>query len=145
MLDGAGKAKRTEDTTSTLEEKRSTPWDQTQKRPSSPTYNQGTAAQRLPKGSRGGRRAAEEEHLAKNSQEETTTKEQLKGGCQDRGAATVELPKGSNQGREPAKTDTTTHQEVIIKARKPQEPLAGAKPGGDAPTTSDPQTQQAPF
>ena len=132
-LEGAAKAKRTEDTTSTLEEKTSTPRDQTRKRLSSPTYNQGTAAKRLPKGSHGGRRAAEEEHR----QEETITKEPAKGGCQDRGAATGELPKGSNQGRETAKTDTTTHQEGIIKAREPQKTSPGAKPRGDV-------RQQAP-
>ena len=52
--DGAAEVKRTEDTTSTLQEKAPTPLDQTRKRPSSPTYNQGTTAKKLPKGSRGG-------------------------------------------------------------------------------------------
>ena len=70
-LDGAAEAKKTEETTSTLEEKTPTLWDQTQKRPSSPTYNQGTDAKRWPKGSRGGRRTAEEEHLAKSPQQDT--------------------------------------------------------------------------
>ena len=51
MLDGAAKAKRTEGTTSTLEEKTPTLWDQNRKRPSSPTHYQETAAKRLPKGS----------------------------------------------------------------------------------------------
>ena len=82
-LDGAAKAKRTEDMTSNLEEKKPTPWDKTQKRPSSPTYNQGTAVKRVPKGSRGGRRAPEEEHLAKSCQEETIIEKPPKEGCQD--------------------------------------------------------------
>ena len=82
-LDRAAKAKRTEDMTSNLEEKKPTPWDKTQKRPSSPTYNQGTAVKRVPKERRGVRRAPEEEHLAKSCQEETIIEKPPKEGCQD--------------------------------------------------------------
>ena len=88
--------------------------------------------------------AAKEEPLARSRHEETIIEEPPKIDCQDRGAATEEPPKGSNQGRETAKTDATTHQEGIIKTREPQKPSPGEKPRGNAPTTSTPQTQQAP-
>ena len=78
-------ARKTQDMTESPEEEVPTPWAQTQKKPSSPTLHQETLMaklQGLPKRSRKGRRAPEEEHLAESRQEDTFAEEPPKVDCQ---------------------------------------------------------------